>query len=178
MITQGGLYNRAARICCLAFGFGSVVAGILSFGFVIISFTQISIGLYQCGFSLWTSGFQGHVPPEDASILLILHSLELLLIAPLPFLILSSVASFVGEWELQGKVSQETRAKMEDAKMLLYGIFTGIITLDFIGKAVSNRIASPSAEIQLAGLFLVALFLFVSEAISLWRQRLNVGSKE
>jgi hypothetical protein len=79
----GGAFRSAARICCNVFGFGSIVAGTLTFFFVVLSLVKIGIGLWKCALSLWDV-FRGMPPPENdsAAELYVLRGLEVLLLSP------------------------------------------------------------------------------------------------
>lgn len=168
---RGKIYEHATRICCHVFGYGSVFAGILSFFFVFLALYQVSNGIWKCFAALMpASQVETHSDLHDGhhvAVMTILGGLELLLLAPLPYLFLSSFAYFVSEWESKDGVSEQTNKKLHAAKILLYGSFFGLLCLDFIGKTVVGKTTLLDGPVELGGLLLLALLILGLEKIHL-----------
>src|SRR5271154_1057225 len=171
---HGWNFCGAAKFCCHCFDIGSLLAGLMTFPMVFISLVQILVGIVKCGFALWESVFNAakqSAPQHDLSaVVLILHGLELLLLSPLPYLILSSMAEFVREWGFKKVISENTHAKLNGAKILLYGSFFGLLSLDLISKELADNIDIYRGMIELAGLLLIACFFFGLEVIPAWKK--------
>jgi len=166
---RGAAYRYAARICCHVFGYGSLVAGALTFPLVLLSICEVAVGIWKCAVAmrglLIDTEAKGALHDNHGAVMLVLRGLELLLLSPLPYLILSSLAAFVAEWGYNQNVSEPTFKKIHAAKLLLYGSFFGLLCLDFIGKEISNTMDLQAGIIEIAGLLLLALFIFALERL-------------
>jgi hypothetical protein len=148
-------------------GWAGLFAAICS-GFVLFAgFIQIfgGLGPFLAAFLPHGVSASPDSPPDKAALIRIIHGIEFFLLAPLPYLILNSVAKYVHDWEFEGEVSVRTRGKVLEAKLLLIGLFFGILTADFIAKLFSNSLQVSGGTLQLLLLVLLTLFFFGLEVL-------------
>lgn len=151
---------------------------------------------------------EGHHTGHEC-LIAILKSLELMLVAPLPYLILSSLAAFVTDWDIAGSKAvakiesaslplkspsdllgddlvsvasqpalgrhaenETAHRKLAEAKFLLYGIFFGILLIDFITKLTEDGpFDLQRGIIHVCGLVVLGGFILGVEALALKRER-------
>jgi len=213
-VKQGRTYRRAAFIALQIYGIAVYLTVLFLLAIVTIGIWDIYCGVVECGAesSALVSGSsqenQNKVGDENSEgrniaadnsahlpVMTILHGLEYLLISPLPYLILTSLAHFIAAWGLGTNVETaawnikdqlarqadfkrpkegfeaEAHTKLSEAKVLLYSTFCGLITLDFIGKVMTNKITAKIGILELVGLFLIGSMMFALKLIFIPHKR-------
>lgn len=171
-------------MCYRSYGLFAVLAGAFAFAFMLVGFAEIALGIVKNAILIvqkWAHVFIS-IPPQPnegdhsspSPVLEVLHGIELLLLAPLPFLIVSSMAPFVKEWSEEEEVKESTHIKFENTKVLLYGIFFGLLTLNLIARlfsASADSFSQGRGFVQVLAMICIATLMVVSEILALRREK-------
>ena len=126
-------------------GLASIASVLCLVGLFAVGFKVMGRGIYQA-----LSSIDGTHQGEEVFTECIkdsLHGLELLLLAPLAYFLLRSLAVYMSEMKFNDRPGPMARASLVEVKALIVGLLAGVVATSLVGQALSEAQGLDSKDL-------------------------------